>query len=88
MKRLIHKANNDVPAMYSTKPMMELSTLDAADVKSDRCPICRNSTLQNIKGFKICDICGTNFKVFNKKVYICDVDRVNATGFFIDETHY
>ena len=88
MNRLVKKEVIYVPALYSEVPMTELSTLDAADVKSDRCPLCKNTILQYVKGFKICDICGANFKVFNNKVYVCDIQKVDITNMMIDTGHY
>lgn len=62
-------------AMEADSSMIELNRLDEADVRHDRCPICKNKGLDRLDGFKICPRCDTNFKVLDGKAYIIDGEK-------------
>lgn len=62
MKRLVKK---------SEKAYIELNELDEADVKFDRCPICKtDKNLTRENGIKICSMCGTKYKLFEGKGHV------------------
>ena len=50
--------------------MEELNELSEADIKLDRCPVCKYDQLKRKDGFKICPRCNTIFKLLNGKGYI------------------
>ena len=58
-------------ACFSTSPMEKIRLLDAAEVRSNKCPICK--TLYHLEkncGFKVCQNCNSIFKVWGNNVYI------------------
>ena len=58
--------NTNSPGFNATSPMTPLSLLDGAEVKNNKCPVCKTSLhLERCKGFKICPYCGTLYKIFN-----------------------
>lgn len=63
MKRLIRKAEKEV--------YLPLDELDEADVKFNRCPLCKSqSPLERDDGFKHCPKCRTKFKLFDGNAYL------------------
>lgn len=65
MKRLIKKSEQINKEMY-----IPVNELDEADIKFNRCPLCKFRELQKNDGFKYCPRCGNKFKVFNGDGYI------------------
>lgn len=57
---------------FDNKTMTELCLLDSADVKHDRCPVCKNKKLDRLDGFKVCPRCDTMFKILNGQCYVID----------------
>lgn len=47
-----------------------LKELDSAEVKTNTCPYCTYSPLENEEGLKVCKNCGSAYKIFNDNVYI------------------
>ena len=50
--------------------MEELNELSEADIKLDRCTVCKYNQLKRKDGFKICPRCNTIFKLLNGKGYL------------------
>ena len=50
--------------------MEELNELSEADIKLDRCPVCKYNQLKRQNGFKMCPRCNTIYKLLNGKGYI------------------
>ena len=83
MKRLIKKSENintfdeqnvepiaeDVESMEN---MTKLDELSEADVRHERCPICKYNPLKRDNGFKICPRCESIFKMLDGTGYIVD----------------
>lgn len=65
MKRLIKKSNQQV--VDKNPNFIPMGELDEADIKNNRCPICKTNkeSLQKIDGFKVCPTCGSKFKMFD-----------------------
>lgn len=62
--------NATCDAFFANAPMEPLQLLDAAEVRSNKCPICKTVYhLEHDCGFKICVNCGSNFKIWGNKVY-------------------
>lgn len=60
-------------AMIVSTPMIKMNLLDAADIRSGYCPICKGmNPLKHIDGFLVCPRCGMNYKIFANDVYIID----------------
>ena len=59
MKRLLKVIGN-----------VQLKELDEADIKLDRCPICKYEPLERSNGFKFCRRCGSAYKMFDGKAFI------------------
>lgn len=79
MKRLIKiKAENineyDDTEVYvedvDMTSMEALNELSEADVKHDRCPVCKYHQLKRENGFKICPRCNNIYKLLDGKAYI------------------
>ena len=49
--------------------VVQLQQLDAADVRSGRCPSCTYSPLSRQDGILFCKSCGTSYKVIDDNVY-------------------
>lgn len=62
-REVMEKSDNDTN-------MIKLQELDAADVKNDFCINCGDKTLVKKDGFKICELCGTVYKIMDGKVYV------------------
>jgi len=58
MKRLMKVSN------------IKLNEFDEADIKLDRCPICKAEPLERSNGFKMCRSCGSLFKIFDGEAYL------------------
>lgn len=57
-------------ALFATAPMEKLSLLDTAEVRSNKCPICKSAYhLERDCGFKVCMNCGSNFKIWSNNAY-------------------
>ena len=57
-------------ALLADSPMEEMSLLDGAEVKANKCPICKtNYHLVHDAGFKVCPTCHSMYKVWNNKSY-------------------
>ena len=81
MKRLIKKSENintfdeqnvepiadDVESMDN---MTKLDELSEADVRHERCPVCKYNPLKRENGFKICPRCENVFKMLDGTGYI------------------
>ena len=52
----------------NTSNMDLLNELDEADVRHERCPICKGSLVRK-KGFKVCIKCGSVYKIMDGKCY-------------------
>ena len=61
---------------FDNKTMTELCLLDSADVKHDRCPVCRKKNLDKLDGFKLCPRCNTMFKILNGKTYMINSQEI------------
>lgn len=61
MKRLLKIISN-----------IKLKELDEADIKLDRCPLCKYEPLERSNGFKFCRSCGTAYKMFDGDAYIIE----------------
>lgn len=71
MKRLVRKAKEvDVNQPETMNNMQQLNELDEADVRHDRCPVCKNPNLKREDGFKTCTRCGNTFKVLDGDGFI------------------
>ncbi|AEO93432.1 gp172 [Bacillus phage G] len=65
MRRLIRKLNSE------KEVYVPLNELDEADVKFNRCPICKGADeLKRENGFKHCPNCKSKYKTFDGNVYI------------------
>lgn len=72
MKRILAGTTEKPSAMEAENGMIELNRLDEADVRHDRCPVCKNKELNRLDGFKVCPRCNTNFKILDGRAYIID----------------
>lgn len=75
MKRLKRKAQEELIDTTDMSNMTELKELDEADVRHDRCPVCKTQPLKREDGFKACTSCNTNYKVFDGKAYMISVKQ-------------
>lgn len=83
MKRLIKKSENintfdekninplseDFESMEN---MIKLDELSEADIRHERCPLCKYNPLKRDNGFKICPKCETIYKMLDGTGYIID----------------
>lgn len=80
MERLIKKSENineysnkDIfieDEIKNMSSMEQLNELSEADVKHDRCPICKYQQLKRSDGFKVCPRCNNIYKLLHGKAYI------------------
>lgn len=78
MKRLVKKSSqlDDIkknPIDIDTtnmSGMIGVNELDEADVRHDRCTICKDAPLRRKDGFKICTRCGATYKILDGDSYI------------------
>lgn len=76
MKRLIAITNGELADDEITltpmdgEEMIKLKTLDATQVKTNTCPQCQYSPLENQEGYKVCKNCGMAYKIFNDEVFV------------------
>lgn len=81
MKRLIAENineydNKDVSIENDNMTSMDvLNELSEADVKHDRCPVCKYHQLKKKDGFKVCPRCNNIYKLLNGKAYIVYVKQ-------------
>lgn len=79
VSRLRRKASNDFIDQVrqevledieneNTSNMDLLNELDEADVRHEKCPICKGNLVRK-KGFKVCIKCGTVYKILDGKCY-------------------
>jgi len=76
MKRLIAITNGDLEYVNievspnNGEDLIRLKRFDSADVKTNTCPQCDYSPLDNQEGYKVCKNCGAAYKIFNDIVYL------------------
>lgn len=78
MKRLVRKSSqldeikkNPIDIDTSNmNGMMGVNELDEADIRHDRCTVCKNAPLRKQDGFKKCTRCGAVYKVLDGDSYI------------------
>ena len=89
MKRLIRKALDpgtpDLETNVVSPPnmvnMKKLDQLSEADVRHDRCPICKYDPLLKDQGFKYCPACMLVYKLLDGNGYIVDQEvNVDEVG--------
>lgn len=69
----LHAPSDNPSITEQMTDMIELDELSEADVKHDRCPMCKNKRLEQQDGFKICPRCQTMFKMLDGQGYVvCD----------------
>lgn len=61
--------------MTSGDGMIQLDQMDEADVRHERCPMCKFNPLDRVDGFKVCPRCETTFKILDGNGYIIDYRR-------------
>lgn len=67
-------------ACFATRPMEKLKLLDAAEVRANKCPICKSLYhLEKDSGFKVCPNCNSIFKVWGNDIYFV-VNNDNITN--------
>ncbi|MNB89785.1 hypothetical protein D3C81_1447170 [compost metagenome] len=54
---------------------VQLKELDEADIKMDRCPMCKSEPLERIDGFKFCKSCNNAYKIFDGKAYLVNKEN-------------
>lgn len=69
------KQNNDQIQQIEENPnsldgLIELDQLSEADIRHERCPICRYHPISRHDGFKQCPKCNTVYKMLNGYGYI------------------
>lgn len=74
MKRLMKKATEELVDIPDMSNMTELKELDEADIRHDRCPVCKAQPLKREDGFKACTSCNSTYKVFDGKGYLVSVN--------------
>lgn len=83
MKRLIRKSENintfdkknidPITEDYeSMENMVKLDELSEADVRHERCPLCKYNPLKRDNGFKVCPKCETIYKMLDGAGYIVE----------------
>lgn len=81
MKRLIKKSEDintfddksikDISENFESMDNLEkLDELSEADVRHERCPICKYNPLKRDNGFKVCPRCETIYKMLDGTGYI------------------
>lgn len=76
MKRLVAITNGDLEYMDITvdpnkgEDLILLKTLDATQVKTNTCPECQYSPLDDREGYMVCKNCGSAYKIFDNEVYL------------------
>lgn len=58
----------------SMENMVELDELSEADVRHERCPICKYNPLKRDNGFKVCPRCERIYKVIDGTGYMVVTD--------------
>lgn len=79
MKRLIKKST-DNGSLTIKEPvelelmdnMTQLNELSGADVRNDRCPLCKYNPLERDDGFKLCPNCGAIYKLIDGEAFTID----------------
>jgi Zn finger protein HypA/HybF involved in hydrogenase expression len=80
MKRLLRKAENinmddshikvDEENIEDMSTFIQLDQLSEADVRHERCPVCKYHPLKRDEGFKTCPRCEKQYKVLDGKGYL------------------
>jgi ribosomal protein L37AE/L43A len=91
MKRLIRKAldpgtlglEKDLVNPPGMEEMKRLDQLSEADVRHDRCPVCKYNPLLRDVGFKYCPNCEAVFKILDGAAY--QVEQINQSELKLDE---
>lgn len=66
----LHAPSDKPNITDSMTDLVELDELSEADVKHDRCPICKQNPLEKQEGFKFCPRCQTMFKMLDGQGYM------------------
>lgn len=72
-KEMMQRLRNEVMEDINNKNMSNmilLKQLDEADVRHDKCPMCKYEPMSRKEGFKICPLCGSIYKMLDGNGYM------------------